>query len=332
MHKRFANVALRVVAVSLTGAFVVWGVRWRDVVESVRNVDGVLLLLVVAANACMMAVKAIRLRLLLGPRRASFGFCFLALLTSSAINNVAPLRGGDVARLWMLSRNAGISKAAAIGVTVVEKLVDLVSLAALVMVVALFVSPQRWAEYAAPIVLGAGVALLAVLWFSARHKARMAHVEADSREPWGRLGSRMRALGERFALGVTTLRKPGTLSSVLALSLLAWVCEMVMVTLCARALGIPIGLALGPVILLGINLAIAVPSAPASTGPFEGATVVVLTLAGIAKGPALAFALTYHAIQVIPVTLAGLAVASHLGIALSGARKGLATTEATRDG
>ncbi len=124
MPKRFASVALRVVAVSLTGAFVVWGVRWREVVESLRNVDGVLLSLVVAANACMMAVKAIRLRLLLGPRRASFGFCFLALLTSSAINNVAPLRGGDVARLWMLSRNAGISKAAAMGVTIVEKLVD----------------------------------------------------------------------------------------------------------------------------------------------------------------------------------------------------------------
>jgi uncharacterized protein (TIRG00374 family) len=317
MHKRFANVALRVVAVSLTGAFVVWGVRWREVVESLRNVDGVLLSLVVAANACMMAVKAIRLRLLLGPRRASFGFCFLALLTSSAINNVAPLRGGDVARLWMLSRNAGISKAAAIGVTVVEKLVDLLSLAALVMVVAWFIPSQRWAEYAAPIVLAVGVTLLVVLSLSARDGKRTGCLQVDVPGPWGRLWSRVHALGERFALGVRTLREPSTLTSVMALSLLAWICEIVMVALCARALGIPVGLALGPVILLGINLAIAVPSAPASTGPFEGATVVVLSLAGIAKGPALAFALTYHAVQVIPVTLAGLAVASHLGIALS---------------
>jgi uncharacterized protein (TIRG00374 family) len=331
MHKRFANVALRVVAVSLTGAFVVWGVRWREVAESLRNVDGVLLSLVVVANACMMAVKAVRLRLLLGPRRASFGFCFLALLTSSAINNVAPLRGGDVARLWMLSRNAGISKAAAIGVTVVEKLVDLLSLAALVMMVALFIPSQQWAGYAAPIVLAVGVALLVVLWLITRHKERMARMEADVREPWGSFGSRVRALGDRFALGVKPLRERGALSSVLALSLLAWGCEMVMVALCARALGLPVGFALGPVILLGINLAIAVPSAPASTGPFEGATVVVLTLAGIAKGPALAFALAYHAIQVVPVTLAGLAVASHLGIALSGGGKGLAKTEVTPD-
>ncbi len=160
----------------------------------------------------------------------------------------------------------------------------------------------------------------------------MGRVEADVQQSRGSLAARVRALGERFALGVKTLREPGTLSSVLALSLLAWACEMVMVALCARSLGIPVGLALAPVVLLGINLAIAVPSAPASTGPFEGATVVVLTLAGIAKGPALAFALTYHAVQVIPVTLAGLVVASHLGIALSGGGKGLAKTQVTPDG
>jgi uncharacterized membrane protein YbhN (UPF0104 family) len=71
------------------------------------------------------------------------------------------------------------------------------------------------------------------------------------------------------------------------------------------------------------------PAAPASAGPFEGATVVVLTLAGIAKGPALAFGLVYHAIQVVPVTIAGLAVVYHLGISL--APNALEKTEVNSD-
>ncbi|MGB8299312.1 MAG: lysylphosphatidylglycerol synthase transmembrane domain-containing protein [Polyangia bacterium] len=318
MRKRVVGLALRVVAVLVTGAFVVWGVRWREVVESLRNVDGLLLVLVVAANAGKIAVKAVRLRLLIGSRRASFGFCFLALLTSSAINNVAPLRGGDVARLWMFSRNAAMTKAAAIGVTAVERLVDIFSLAAVVMVVSFFFPTQRWAGYAAPIVLAGGALLLAALWLTAGRRVRMGRAELGSPEPGGGLASRLRALGERFAPGVKALRERGVLVRVLALSLLDWGCEGVMVVLCARSLGVPIGLALAPVILLGINLAIALPAAPASTGPFEGATVVVLTLAGVASGPALAFALVYHAVQVVPVTLAGLAMVSHLGITLSG--------------
>jgi hypothetical protein len=327
MHKRFATITLRAVTVLSTGAFVVWGVNWREVVDSLHNVDGALLALVVVANACMMGVKAVRLRLLLGPRRASLGFCFLALLSSSAINNVAPLRGGDVARLWMFSSNAGTTKTAAIGVTVVEKVLDLLSLAVLVVVVSWLVPAQRWAEYTSLVVLGAGTALFVAARFSARRERRS---EADVHVPErpGRLGSRMRALGEQLTLGVKAVGERGVLAQVMALSVLAWVCEFVMIALCSRSLGEPIGPTLALVLLLGINLAIAVPSAPASAGPFESATVVVLTLAGFAKGPALAFALVYHAVQVVPVTIAGLAVVARLGLTLSGTPKGLAKPEA----
>jgi uncharacterized membrane protein YbhN (UPF0104 family) len=72
-------------------------------------------------------------------------------------------------------------------------------------------------------------------------------------------------------------------------------------------MGLQISFPLATVVLLGINLAMALPSTPASAGPFEGATVAVLMFAGVGKGPALAFALFYHALQVIPVTVAGVA-------------------------
>ena len=58
------------------------------------------------------ALYVLGLDLLLGGR-PSFRTCLLAKVTASAINNVAPLRSGDVARLWMLERRAGIPKAAA---------------------------------------------------------------------------------------------------------------------------------------------------------------------------------------------------------------------------
>jgi hypothetical protein len=79
-----------------------------------------------------------------------------------------------------------------------------------------------------------------------------------------------------------------------------------MILICAAAVGLPMSAALAAVALLGVNLAIALPSAPASAGAFESALVVVLGLAGTGKSDALGFALVYHAVQVVPVTLIGL--------------------------
>jgi uncharacterized membrane protein YbhN (UPF0104 family) len=62
---------------------------------------------------------------------------------------------------------------------------------------------------------------------------------------------------------------------------------------------------LATVVLFGINLALALPLTPAGAGPFESAAAAVLILAGVGKGPAVAFAILYHAVQVIPVTIIG---------------------------
>ena len=91
-----------------------------------------------------MALKAARLRLL-ASRTASFKVSFLAKLTASAINNVTPLRGGDVTRVWMLERHARMSKSAAAALAVVESLFELVTLAAVSLVAAMTMPSQGWA-------------------------------------------------------------------------------------------------------------------------------------------------------------------------------------------
>src|SRR5579871_1102864 len=95
--------SLRVVVVGGALLYVARGVAWTQVGKILQGANLALLLAVVALNACMMTLKAVRLQLLL-TSTASLKACFLAKLTASAINNVVPFRGGDVARLWMLER------------------------------------------------------------------------------------------------------------------------------------------------------------------------------------------------------------------------------------
>jgi uncharacterized membrane protein YbhN (UPF0104 family) len=298
--KRAALAALRLGVLGAALWFVLRGVAWDAVLASLQGAQPVLLAGVVALNAAMMAVKAARLRLLLR-RGASFRACLLAKLTASAVNNVVPFRGGDMARLWMLERHAGISKSAAAAIAVLEALFELTTLGVIALVGGLASPAQRWAV-GVSIALGltAATLLTASRWM-------------DGHAPLGRWG---RALAARVGPGVRALRDRRVVAKSLALSAIAWGLEIVMIVVCARALQLPIRPALAAVILLGINVALAVPSSPAGAGAFEGAVVVVLTLGGLAKSPAVAFALLYHLIQVVPVTLAGGLVVWRAGLTL----------------
>jgi hypothetical protein len=309
--RRGARAALRTLVVGATLLFLLKGVPWEEVVGTLRTTNVFLLVGVVAVNACMMALKAGRLRLLLR-RIPSFKSCFLAKLTTSALNNVVPFRGGDMARVWMLERHAGITKSAAAAVAIVEALFELLALAAVTFAAAMVAREQRWVAGTAASLVGAAVVLI---WLLKRVKGGAAAQLTRASGASGVLAW-IRGVADRVEPATRALRSPDTIAVAVASSLIIWVLEMSMVMLCARAIHLSIGPALATVTLMGINLAMALPSMPASVGAFESGATLVLVISGIAKGPAVAFALLYHAIQVVPVTIVGLGVISRVGITL----------------
>ncbi|HSY41250.1 MAG TPA: flippase-like domain-containing protein, partial [Polyangia bacterium] len=125
-------------------AFVAHHLSWREVWDVLRRARVALLVAVVAINGLMLTVRAARLQVLLSPARASLGSLVRAVVASSALNNVFPLRAGDVARLYMLESCAGIEKSAAMAIAVVEKLLEVVVLAALALCATCFVPSQSW--------------------------------------------------------------------------------------------------------------------------------------------------------------------------------------------
>jgi uncharacterized membrane protein YbhN (UPF0104 family) len=258
---------------------------------------------VVAINGLMLTIRAARLQVLLSPARASLADLLRAVLTSSAINNVFPLRAGDVARLYMLESCAGIGKSTAMAIAVVEKLLEVVVLAALALCATWFAPSQPW-------VLGTGAAALAVAVAALVILRRM----ADGRS--GRIPGFLRPAAARIAPGMSVLRSSEATAETLGASLAAWSCEIAMIILCARAIGLHVAPVLAVIVLLGINLAMAVPALPANAGTFESAAAVVLVFAKVGKPTAVAFALLYHLVQVVPVTLAGLGVLARSGFRL----------------
>ena len=281
--------------------FVARHLSWREVWGALRRARVELLVVVVAINGLMLTIRAARLQVLLSPARASLASLLRAVLTSSAINNVFPLRAGDVARLYMLESCAGIGKSTAMAIAVVEKLLEVLVLAALALCATWFAPSQSW-------VLGTGAVALAVAVAALIILRRM----ADGRS--GRLPGFLRAAAARIAPGISVLRSSEATAETLGASLAAWSCEIAMIILCARAIGLHVPPVLAVVVLLGINLALAVPALPANAGTFESAAAVVLVFAKVGKPTAVAFALLYHLVQVVPVTLAGLGLLARSGL------------------
>lgn len=302
--RALAGLGLRALVLLGALAFLVGGVHWPDVTRALTRAGVVLPALVALLNAGMMGLRALRLRWLLH-NKLSFMASFTALLTSSALNNVTPFRGGQVARLWMLERASGVSKPALLAINLVENLLELLVLAFIGFLASCRVTGQGWATATTPVLFAVSLGLLLVLRAKPWRTARVEAIGAGWR---ARLAHALRRFLTRVQPGLQPLCEPGLAARALALSLLAWLCEAVMILVCARGLAVAISFPSAILVLLGINLALALPSTPASAGPFEGATVAVLMLAGIAKEPALAFAFLYHALQVVPVTVAGLGV------------------------
>jgi uncharacterized protein (TIRG00374 family) len=106
--------------------------------------------------------------------------------------------------------------------------------------------------------------------------------------------------GIRTALSALTPRK---ILLMTLLSLAGWTVEIGMLSLTFYALGLPVRLSNALYALVGINTAIGIPGPPANLGTFEAGAVAALMLQGIDKTSALAFALVYHMLHVIPVAL-----------------------------
>ena len=102
---------------------------------------------------------------------------------------------------------------------------------------------------------------------------------------------------------------PRRVASMVALSLLGWGSEIVMLMLFQGAFHLEPSLRTAVLTLVGINAAVVIPAVPGNFGTFEAGAATALVMCGAPRDVALSYALTYHLTHVIPV--AALATAGY---------------------
>ena len=309
-------------------AFALRGVDLHEVLREIGRAQPLWFLAAVFAATAVFLVRAWRWKPLLQPMLPDSPLHprFAATTIGFMTNNILPVRIGEFARAFALSRMQPIPVAASFGTVAVERLFD-----GLTIVVFLIISIMLPGFPGAVTVDGVelgGLLRLFMVPFAAAGAALLAMVV------WPRQAVRVfertfvRVLPRRlrrpvvdaleaFLAGLAALRTPALILRVSLWSAALWLLNALSFWLAFRAFGIPVGFGGALFLQSLIALMVAAPSAPGFFGPYEAAVRIGLVgLWGVEANKALGFAIGFHIGSFIPVTVIGLYFAWRLGFSL----------------
>jgi uncharacterized protein (TIRG00374 family) len=250
----------------------------------------------------------VRWKLLLPEHSVPMWTLFRALIVGFTVNNLLPFRMGEVARAYLLARWCAVPYGATLASLVVERILDGLSLA-LLLLVALRVVPVQ-PDYLVNISLVVAVGFCSgalVMALTAWRASVVVSIVDFLTRP---LPTRPRELAVKlatsFARALSLVRGRDRLLRIAGLSLLVWCFELSLFLVMMPSLDIPASLPVAFLVGTAGNFATLVPSAPGYIGPFEAAITRVLTdVTTIDRDLALAYAVVVHATLFLPVVIVG---------------------------
>lgn len=309
-------------------------VKLADVLAALSQFQWPYLIAAVAFLAAGYALRILRWSLLLSSagQPISFGNCAAPFLGSIALNNVLPLRLGDVVRAFVFPVAMGVGKATAASSLVMERLIDLMTLLCC-LALGLFairtaVVPLMITESALTLALVGGVALATCFLFSGA-LARLLGKRAAA-APAG-AGSRVLATLAGLFAGFEAMSRPRVLLLTLLISMLVWVGESGLFYFVLLGFGLPATPAMALLVMSIATLSTLVPSSPGYVGPFHLAAFTAISLVGGSAAQAGSFAVLAHLALWLPTSLAGaLAILSRPGMFRSARQAAVAPQYSTK--
>lgn len=315
-----AKIFLRtILSFLLAGIFLYIAFRGTDFDELLASLKGLRygwILLTIPVGLLSHYARALRWRYMLGHLKKTWSIrnLFAAVMIGYMVNNALP-RVGEIVRPYVAGRLEGISKSAALGSVVAERIIDSVALVAIVCLI-LFLSPDTLsafvddAEHLRPFFLAGSVVsliLITVLFLKSESVARSAKallvfVPARFRE-------KVMGVFDSFVSGFRVSAMNEEFWRIGALSGLIW--GLYAVGLYLPFLAYPdldaSGLDMNAaVVLLAVSSAAFVLPAPGAFGTYHSFLKYALVrLYGVDEVTALSYTIVTHELNVLTTTIVG---------------------------
>ena len=260
--------------------------------------------------------------------RVTFWNAFRATVVGYAARGVLPSAAGELVRPYFLSRCEPVSATGAVATVVLERLLDLVTVLAMLGVYVLFfgseltdanpvaVTALKWTGGLAAV--GSAIALV-LLFALAGNPARLSRtlVNLGSVLP-SRLAVLLARVVEKFAIGLGAIRKPSRLAVALAWSVPLWLVIATGIWAAIVAFALPISFMGSFVIVAVLTIGVSVPTPGAVGGFHEAFRLGATVFFGAPNEAAVGTAIVLHLFANAPTLVLGLFFAAQEGLNLGG--------------
>lgn len=283
----------------ISGVALAWALRDVRLVDVAGVLQGANYWWAAPALALVLAgqvARALSWRTLLG-RPLAFRRVFSALNAGYLLNNVLPLRLGEVGRAYLISRTRQLTTAEALSSVLVERVIDLCMIVGMLTVFVPLAAGLMGGALAVAAVFAVPVLALATLYIVARRPAWLLALVRWGVGLLARLwdeASRLEPLFHSFVDGLSALQDGRRLVMAAAFSALAWGCAGLSTWLIVLMFLPAATLTMGFFILVVTGLSIAVPSAPGSLGVWQAAGMSALAVFGVTGTLAFSIAVVHH--------------------------------------
>jgi uncharacterized protein (TIRG00374 family) len=303
---------LRGVGLSVLLAAAAWtfyDVDWRQVARAVASAQVGWIILAATVNLVFVLAASARWLALVRPmsKAANIYHAFKAMVVGFAVSTVMPARAGELVRAHWLGLDTGLPRTSIIGSIVLDQLVNAAGLLLGLALLPFFVGVPLWIRPGGAFALALFI-LGTILVLALQPRGESVAETAGS--PRRHAVARVTAFMAKVRHGLLASREPKALAASFGVSLVAWTLEVNVTALSMKAVGLDLPLSAIFMVLVAVNLALAFPLAPpGNIGTLEISATLALVEFGVPKENALAFAVVYHLLQVVPIGILGLAFA-----------------------
>lgn len=255
---------------------------------------------------------------------ATFSQAFLTINEGYLINNIFPLRLGEVARSYLLGRKANLPFWQVFSTILIERALDIALAVGLLLISLPFVIADRehssadWAGQAALVSGSVVLAGLICLYLMALHQKTTMDWFLTITHRWPRLSQVGGKALSTFLSGLSILNSGSLFLQSLAWILLNWAIAVFQYFLLMRAFLPDPQPAWAGFTLALAALGMAAPSSPGGVGVYEAAVVGALSLFGVDPSISVAFAITAHLLNYLITGCLGIYGLGRDGESLSG--------------
>lgn len=284
-------------------------IEWSDFSQVAKNANIWLILLAIIIFVVSYFLRTLRWEVLIGSKkRVKLLPAFDSLVSGYAINNVLPLRAGEVFRLFVTKFKTGIPKSIVLGTLIIERVWDALALLFLAVISLLLIQPKNVPTNVinlSAIIFGIITLFIIVLIVFDQPILTLLKTVRMSEKVIEKIAQLVGSFKNLQNLLVLIL-------SIL-FSIMIWTTEATTYFIVAKSLAIDISFLQMLLVMAILNFGILIPSSPGYVGTFEYFTILGLSIFGINRTDAASFAIILHIAQFIPITLYGGLVISKIG-------------------